>query len=260
MKSAHAKLSKRWLVVQKKNAPDIDVTELSDLDFISDCYVSILELDNHITWMGVRQREQIPGGFQPPSTLMVLSPHGLPRLPRSFTNESARDAIANLEALETWVALHCRQCSQDNRRTSCGELGSLIVTYHNLALPYYSKNPEALSAMLLTIFELWVACDDAAVNLCPLLSQYDPGVPWVVLQNLLLPFVSQMRRLRRVEQYLLDRSSSARFPPTNLYYDLESPECFPVKYFSLCTEMQETYREIIADAQEKRRAKASRAA
>ncbi|RYC61027.1 hypothetical protein CHU98_g5182 [Xylaria longipes] len=255
MKSAHAKLYERWSIVQKQDAPVIAVTELSDLDFISDCYVVIPELDNHIRWFGVRQQERIPGSFQPPSTLMVLSPRVLPRLPQHFTNESESDAIANLEAFETWVALHCREWIQDGQRTPCDELSSLIVTYHNLALPYYSRNPEGLSTMLLTIFELWVACDDAAVNLCPLLRQYDPGVPWDILQNLLLPFASQMQRLRHAEQYLVNRSSSAQFPPTSLYYDLEIPECFPVRYFDISTELQEIYRGIEEDAEVKKREK-----
>ncbi|KAI3322851.1 hypothetical protein HD806DRAFT_544884 [Xylariaceae sp. AK1471] len=255
MENAYTKLSERWSIIQKQDALAIAATDLSDLDFISDCYVAIPELDNHIRWMGVRQQEQIPGSFQPPSTLMVLSPHVLPRLPRGFTNESESDVIANLEAFETWVALHCRQWIQDDQRTPCDELCSLIVTYHNLALSHYSRNPEALSVMLLTIFELWVACDAAAVNLCPLLSQYDPGVPWDVLQNLLLPFASQMQRLRRVEQHLVDRSSSTQFPPTSLYYDLESPGCFPVGYFDLSTELQETYWAIIKDAGAKKQEK-----
>ncbi|KAF2969305.1 hypothetical protein GQX73_g4245 [Xylaria multiplex] len=234
MKSAHAKLSERWSIVQKQDAPAIDVTKFSDLDFITDCYVPILELDNHIKWMGVRRQEQILGNFEPPSTLMVFLPHVLPRLPPTFANESESDAIANLKAFETWVALYCREWIKNDRYTPCEELSSLIATYHNLALPYYSKNPEALSSMLLTIFELWVACDDAAVKLCSLLGEYDPGIPYDVLQNLLLPFKSQMQRLHRVEQYLLDRSFSARFKPTSLYYYLDNSECFP-KYDDLMT-------------------------
>ncbi|KAI0536541.1 hypothetical protein GGR58DRAFT_528215 [Xylaria digitata] len=221
MKSAHAKLSGRWSIVQKQDAPAIDAMKLSNLDFISDCYVPILELDNHIKWMGVRRQERTLGSFQPPSTLMIFSPHVLPRLPQGFANKSESDAIANLTTFETWVALHCRQWTKDGQ--------------HNP----YSRNPEALSAMLLTIFELWVACDDAAVNLCPLLSQYDHGIPRRVLQNLPLPFAPQMQRLHRVEQYLVNHT----------------PECFPVKYYDDSTELQETHRGIIEDALMKKREK-----
>ncbi|KAI0188207.1 hypothetical protein EV127DRAFT_513230 [Xylaria flabelliformis] len=255
VKSAHAKLSEQWSVVQKQDAPVIALAELSNLDFVSDCHVAIPALDDHIRWMGVRQQAQFPAAFQPISTLMIFSSHVLPQLPPQFTNESKNDAIANLEAFEEWVALYCQQWIQDDRLTPCNELSSLIAAYHDLALPYYSKNPEALSAMLLTISELWVACDMAAVNLCPLLSQYDPGIPCDVLQNLLLPFASQMKRLHRVEQYLVHRSSSAKFPPTSLYYDLDTPESFPVRYFEISEELEKTYQRIIEDAQMKKQRK-----
>ncbi|KAI1118430.1 hypothetical protein F5Y14DRAFT_264197 [Nemania sp. NC0429] len=248
MKSAHMKLDERWSIVQKQDAPVIAATELSGLNFISDCYVAIPELDSHIGWMGNREQEQIPGSFQPPSTLMTLSPRILPPLPQNFTNESKSDAIVNLEAFETWVTLHCREWIWDNKGTSCDALSSLIATYHNLALKHYLRNPEALSAMVLTIFELWVACDDAAVNLCPLLKEYDPSVPRDILQNLLLPFASQMERLHHVEKYLASRSSSAKFPSTSLYHDLENSDCFPVRYFDGSTELQETHKEIIEKA------------
>ncbi|TGJ81237.1 hypothetical protein E0Z10_g7524 [Xylaria hypoxylon] len=255
MESAYAKLSERWSAIQKQNSPKIDVTELSNLNSPQDCYVSIPELDDHITWMAARQQEQNFGAFQPPSTLMIFPPHDLPRLPQDFTNDSKSNAIANLEAFETWVALHCRKWARDNQPTACSELGSLIVAYHCLALLYYRNNPEAHSAMLLTVFELWVACDETASDSCPLLRKYDPDVPLAILQNLLLPFASQMQRLCRVEQYLVQRSSNALFLSNKLYYDLESPECFPVQYFGSSEGMQKTYREIMEDAQTKRAAK-----
>ncbi|KAI0547073.1 hypothetical protein F4679DRAFT_598040 [Xylaria curta] len=255
MKNAHTKLSEQWSVVQKQDAPVIALADLSRLDFVSDCYVDIPALDDHIKWMDVRQQEQSLGSFQPPLTLMTFSTHILPPLPQHFTNESKGDAIANLEAFETWVALHCQQWIQGDQRAPCDELRSLITTYHDLAQSYYSKNPEALSVMLLTIFELWIACDIAAVKLCPLLGQYNPGITCDVLQNLLLPFASQMKRLHRVEQYLAARSSSAQFPPTSLYYDLDTFKCFPVKYFDLSKEMKETYQGIIEDARIKKRRK-----
>ncbi|KAI0404731.1 hypothetical protein F4802DRAFT_218327 [Xylaria palmicola] len=249
MRGAHDKLSERWSMVQKQDVPERAAMELSDLDFISDCYVPIPDLDNHIKWMGVRKCEQNLGSFEPPSTLMIFPSHALPRLPERYAKGNDCNAIAGLEAFEIWVALHGRQWSRDNKHTSCNELSSLIVTYHNLALLYYSGNPEALSVMLLTVFELWIACDGVAVNLCPLLSQYDPGIPCDVLQNLLLPFASQMQRLRNVEQYLSNRSASAQLPPTSLYYDLETPGCFPVQYFDQSTEMQATHRRIVKQAE-----------
>ncbi|KAI0506704.1 hypothetical protein F5B22DRAFT_639075 [Xylaria bambusicola] len=253
LESAHAKISERWSAIQKLNSSKINVTELSSLNFTEDCHVPIPELDKYITWMSARKREQCSSIFQPQETLIVFSPDNLPLLPSAFPKQS--NAITNLEAFETWVALHSRKWGRDNQSTACYELSSLIMVYHNLAVPYYSKNPEALSTMLLTIFELWVACDEVATLLCPLLSKYDPDIPSTVLQNLLLPFASQMRRLHCVERYLTKRYSLASFPSTELFYDLESPKCFPVQYFSSSEAMQQTYTDIMKAAQKKREEK-----
>ncbi|KAI0199126.1 hypothetical protein F4808DRAFT_433446 [Astrocystis sublimbata] len=257
MASARAKISERWCAIQERERPSLNLWGLSKLNFVQDCYVSIPELDDHITWMGIRHHETIVGTFQPPSTLMVFSPCELPQLPRDFTAESKITAIANLDAFEMWVTLHSRTWARDNKDTACAELGALIVAYHGLALPYYSNNPEAISVMLLTIFELWVACDDIATHLCPLLTQYDPDVPRAIFQNLLLPFASQMQRLFLVEEYLVKRCSTAQFPSKALYYDLESPECFPVRYFNSPEGkgMQKMYQEIMVNAKTKRAAK-----
>ncbi|KAI3342590.1 hypothetical protein F4824DRAFT_113897 [Ustulina deusta] len=254
-KDACAVISERWSTIQGKDVRQIDLPKLSELDFQKDTHVSLPELDEYISWMGSRMREQSSGKFQLSSTLIIFPPHDLPQLPQAFPDEGKSNAVANLEAFETWVAHHCRQWSQNNRNISCNELGSLMVTYHDLALPYYANNPEALSIMLLTIFELWIACDEAAVSLHPLLSEYNPGIPSDVLQNLLLPFMSQMQKLYHIEQYLANRLYSTRFPSTELYYNLKSPECFPAKFFDLDKELQEKHSDITRSAERKREAK-----
>ncbi|KAI1428155.1 hypothetical protein F5Y12DRAFT_790732 [Xylaria sp. FL1777] len=257
MKDAYAVVSRRWLTIQQNDVPLIELPKLSELDFLNDTYVSIPQLDDYISWMGSRQREQLSGSFRPSSALMAFPSHNLPQLPKTFPDENNGSAIANLQAFEMWVVHHCRQWSRDNPRTSCDKLSSLMVTYYDLALPYYVDNPEARSIMLLTIFELWIACDIAAVNLFPLLREYAPGIPSDILQNLLLPFVSQMRTARQVEQYMAYRSSSSLFPVEKLY-DLESPQCFPARWFDDSDDsakLQEEYRKIITSAEKKREAK-----
>ncbi|KAI0428953.1 hypothetical protein F5Y09DRAFT_357310 [Xylaria sp. FL1042] len=255
MKDAYSILSKRWSTIEKKQIQQIDVQKLSELNFFNDIDVVIPRLDTHISWMGSRRRDQSLSTFQPSSVLMVFPPQNLPRLPQHFPNNSKSDAIANLEAFEVWVACHCRQWSLNNLQDSCNELRSLMTIYYNLALPYYVQNPEALSIMLLTLFELWVACDEAAIKLFPWLNEYDPGVPINVLQNLLLPFFSQMKRLYRIEQYLVNRSSSACHSSDKLWYNLRSPQCFSARYFDQSEQLQEKHREIITNAEERRQAK-----
>ncbi|KAI0970201.1 hypothetical protein F4678DRAFT_462427 [Xylaria arbuscula] len=255
MKDAHAVVSQRWSRIQNMNAQRIDLQKLSELDFINDTHISIPQLDEYIVWRNNREREHRFGSFQPSSALMTFRYCDLPQLPSAFPNESKDDAIANLEAFETWVSHHCRQWSQDNLNISCRELKDLIAAYHILALSYYANNPEALSIMVLTILELWIACDEAVVTRTPLLKQYKPGISSRVLQNLVLPFASQMRRLFQVEKYLANRSSSARFPPEKLYYAVDNPECFAARFFDQSAHLQEEHRAIVRRAEEKKRAK-----
>ncbi|KAI1307733.1 hypothetical protein F5Y03DRAFT_114674 [Xylaria venustula] len=255
MKDAHAVVSQRWLKIQDMNAKRIGLQKLSKLDFVNDTHVSIPQLDEYIIWRNNRKREHRSGSFQPSSALMTFRSHDLPQLPSAFPNESKDEAIANLEAFETWVSNHSRQWSQDNLQIACRELKDIIALYHRLALPYYTNNPEALSIMVLTILELWIACDEAVVTDTPLLKQYKPGISSGVLQNLLLPFASQMRRLFQVEKYLANRSSSARLPPNELYYAVDSPECFPARFFDQSPYLQGQHREIVRRAEKEKRAK-----
>ncbi|KAI1370358.1 hypothetical protein F4677DRAFT_438635 [Hypoxylon crocopeplum] len=64
-----------------------------------------------------------------------------------------------------------------------------------------------------------------------------------------------MRRLCDVEKYLLDRLVSSRLRSSQLYYELEGSDSFLVKFFDLSREMQEIRHEIVASAEERKRAK-----
>ncbi|KAI1266298.1 hypothetical protein F5Y18DRAFT_435235 [Xylariaceae sp. FL1019] len=255
MEAMALKLSTQWSRVQQETHRQTDHSSLSKQDFTADSYVSVPTLDRYILEMRNRQHKKVSGLFTPSSTLLVFSPQDLPQLPQSFRSEDKSSVVGNLEAFETWVAFHCRHWSQNNRNDACTKLGELIVTYHNLAKPFYSTNPEAISTMLLTIYELWIACDQAAVGLNTSLSEYDPGVPSSVLQNLLLPLAAQMRTLRHVESYLNDRSKSSRFSSMALYCQLETPECFPVRYFDGSNDMKNRYKDITQKAKSQKRAK-----
>jgi hypothetical protein len=109
--------------------------------------------------------------------------------------------------------------------------------------------------MLLAILELWVACDEGATAMLPLLCEYNPGVNQDIFQNLLLPFKSQMDRLHAVENYLQARVYEATLPYTELFINLESPTSFAVKYFDTCAEQQTTLDRILKLAAQEREAK-----
>src|SRR5436305_8438073 len=82
---------------------------------------------------------------------------------------STRDYMAyNLRAFEAWVAsdLHHWLGLHKGNTSTCGKLGDLIHSYYDVACLFYSGNPEATSTMLLTILELWIACDESATHIC----------------------------------------------------------------------------------------------
>ncbi|RAK78122.1 uncharacterized protein BO72DRAFT_495654 [Aspergillus fijiensis CBS 313.89] len=107
-------------------------------------------------------------------------------------------------------------------------LASLFGDYYGRARAIYADNPEAVSIMVLTVLELWMALDQMCVRLCPLLADYSPEIPTNFLEPLLLSQRSQMERAYKVEDYIQKRHRDAgRYP--SILQDL-MPQCFGARY------------------------------
>ncbi|KAK3346459.1 hypothetical protein B0T25DRAFT_484377 [Lasiosphaeria hispida] len=108
--------------------------------------------------------------------------------------------------------------------------------------------------MVLTIMELWVACDVAATKACPLLLDYATGFTPRLMDPLVLPKREQLKRLAKVEDYLDYRSSEAKAGPP---WELSASGShgpggsFAVRYFDSCGSAQTIHKKIKmqADAQ-----------
>ncbi|KAH8763785.1 hypothetical protein F5883DRAFT_498479, partial [Diaporthe sp. PMI_573] len=129
-----------------------------------------------------------------------------------------------------------------------GGIGSLIQSYQEAGAKLYQDNPEALSAARLTILELWVTADSSAVQLVPLLRQYDPGFRAGLFDGLVLPKREQLRRLARVEDYLERRRAGAgsNGPPWR-FHDGDgswSKTSFAVCYYDSSPHHQRLYRNL----------------
>ncbi|KAK7696887.1 hypothetical protein SLS64_014115 [Diaporthe eres] len=247
-------LSNRWVVSQQLDSPDMQLPTLPLLDFERDTLVAIPALDDYIEATQKRRREKTPAPFKPSSQLIELKPGSLPSLPGSHFNDSYY-AAANLGQFEQWVAWHIDDWVDANEQdNACKELHDLMVQYHSLAGACYSGNPEATSVMVLTTFELWVACDKAALQGCPWLSEYDPGIPTEALQNLLLPFLDQMKRLYQLEDYI-NRRRKESGKPTDLLFASDSSKSFASQYFDRSDAHQELLSRIESDAETARQAK-----
>ena len=256
MKDTYNTISKSWSVIRKQNSRTLELSKLGSLDFQRDTHISLPTLDEYIDAMGHRKADVSSTNFVPTSGLVELQPDNLPCLQTAGFQDDAF-VVVNLRVFERWVALHCRKWSQGHNGdpSTCGDLGTLLKDYHNLTQRHYGQNPEALSIMLLTVFELWRAIDDAAINRCSLLRDYDPGILPDVLQNLLLPFKQEMEQLRNIEDYINNRRSRARYLPAKLYISTDTYDCFAARYFESSPLHQNTLQRITSWAQQKKEEK-----
>ena len=247
------KISGRWLAAQDQDAVQLDMSQLSTLDVEQDTLVSLPALDEYIKGITMRHVPRNQISFSPSSSLIRCSINILPCL----TNHDFFDdeyATFNLQRFEAWVSSSLHQWTKtgEDHVDTFRLLGTLIVDYHSLARSHYSKNPEGISVMILTILEIWVACDEAAIHACPLLSDYDPGIQTIVLQSLVFPFREQMERLRLVEAYLAKRYLRTSH---SLFQDLRSPNCFALRYFHSSSTHRALLEEITDRAKREREEK-----
>jgi hypothetical protein len=253
---ASGSVDAHWKSSQQLDARALHLNGLTALDFEQDTFVALPALDKHIE--AILSRVQPPGSarYVPISHLVELVPEELPELTGSGF-ENSHYMTCNLDRFERWVANHIDQWVTENLSTpedTTAELHRLITRYHSLADTHYSCNPEAVSVMILTVFELWIAIDKVTTHACPLLAEFDHGMPVETLQKLLLPFLCQMERFQSVEKYLNDRLANS----TKLASDLFATgrQGFANRYFEDSTLHQELRSKIETAGAAARKAKA----
>jgi len=129
-----------------------------------------------------------------------------------------------------------------------------MFDYHKLADKLYSANPEGKSRMILTLVELWIACDQSAIECLPLLREYDPSVPIELLQSLLLPSLEDMVRLARAEEHVRLRCVRGT-TKGSILQDFGQSHCFSVRYFDSSPVHRALLDEIVLAAAKDREAK-----
>ncbi|KAK0719128.1 hypothetical protein B0H67DRAFT_472700, partial [Lasiosphaeris hirsuta] len=136
-------------------------------------------------------------------------------------------------------------------------LTEAISSYHSTAKNVYAESPELLSSMVLTIMEMWVACDRYATYFYPTLLEYDTGFPSGALDFLVLPRREDLRRLAGIENYLSNRRADAYLAPA-WHLDPESSvlqTSFAVRYFDENEELEAVLADIKSRAGETKAAK-----
>lgn len=152
------------------------------------------------------------------------------------------------EHLDGWVSQHLRDTDV------CSVLASCLDQYTASATDLYRDSPEDQSIMLLTIMELWVALDKAAVAQIPLLCNYSPEIPQTVLEPLLLRRALHIERAAAVELYLRGRHAAAGSFPS-AFSNSTSCSSFAIRYYEQAPHLQNLRQQIENHATEARRQK-----
>ena len=113
-----------------------------------------------------------------------------------------------------------------------------------------SKSPEDASNRFLTSIELFVALDKLVVKEIPMLADYSPEIPIILLERLLLRKATSLHRLSRAYQCLSLRHSRSR-PGWSLLSDEFTEGSFPVRYYDQSQHLQQLKARIEQDTVEK---------
>ncbi|KAJ5948388.1 hypothetical protein N7466_001403 [Penicillium verhagenii] len=245
----------RWKNIIEKRQPGPDELPLTTLNFDEDTQCKFPTLDRFVQCIRNRKSGRPPViPFQPELQLLKTQPSILPTL---FHSVDGDYHPYNLAIFENWVALNLDAWmdTYQQDQATCSRLSALIMEYSRAVKACNQENPESSSVMLLTILELWVACDKSAVLAHNILREYDPCLPADIFQPLLLPFKSQMLRLSRAEEYLRERQKLVQYRGPGIFSDFGTSDCFSVRYFDQSEEHRLLYERIEQKAQRDRMCK-----
>ncbi|KAJ9131694.1 Phosphate system positive regulatory protein PHO81 [Coniochaeta hoffmannii] len=210
---------------------DLQTEVLSTLDFKKDSVLQFPVLDEYIQFVEQSpSSDSLPDAFSPPHLTTTFPSDTLPVI-----STSSADVIDYaLAAFEEWVSSNLSGWLESHvlNPGTCGDLGQSLQKYYALASSQYKANPEAISIMLLTCLELWIACDKSATRQHPLMLCYNPEVPVPLLQSLILPLKLQLERLSRIEDYLGRRTNQAKYDSSLIFSKFGHQNSFAVRYFA----------------------------
>lgn len=247
-------LEKRWAEIQSWNSRTLDLSSLKKLNFEADCKVKIPHLDEFIASTSARKCVEVCNVFAPSHSIAEKDPSELPTVPCTSSSDQMTRYLTELEmwvekSLQSWVKPRKRQDSTTK------ELGMLMESYYREAAKLYLENAELTSIMVLTLSELWMACDMSAVDMCPLLQEYDPELPLPLLQNLVLPYRDQLERLHLFENYVSVRKQQSKLRCDDIFRNFGSKSSFAVRYYQQSHKHQERMQEILTRAESEKQGK-----
>lgn len=228
-------LDNRWSDIQKGDERILDLDYFTEIDISSDNTFRIPGLDSFVTSLSRQEMIHASEAFKPELEVLQVDPSIIPAMDLSKTETNY--IIYSLLVFEQWVEWHLENWTKDHLEepTACGKLLWTIQWYHETASKRYQELPEAFSIMLLTILELWVACEMIACKIHPELEDYDHEISTRIFSSLVLQQQKDMRRLSKAERYLGQRREQARFAPADgisVFTSFGDEDSFPARFFA----------------------------
>lgn len=144
-----------------------------------------------------------------------------------YTHFASR--YASLKRLETQLKDRFPLSKIAYQDDKCAILAKEIENYLNQVSNLYDDCIEQKSAMMVTLFQLWVVMDKYAVHQFPLLKEYRPPFPPEVLDVLQLSSYEDLVRLQEIQQYLRHREKHCKFKTLTLFSN-PVEDCFADRY------------------------------
>jgi hypothetical protein len=163
-------------------------------------------------------------------------------------------ALADFETairsgIDDWVA----RVPLQGIDSACVSIEACASAYSSRALDVYKGNPENLSIMFITLFELWVAMDKIVVGQIPLLADYPPEIPLTIWECLLVRTPSALDRLKKLSAHLQARYHASSY--LSVFSSMTDDKSFVVQYFYQSSKLQRLKLTIEAHAQIEREKK-----
>jgi hypothetical protein len=252
MTKAHAFINQHWQNQIDNPQANIDFSVLARLKPRVDIDMDLSGLDAFLEGVKLRKREVSSSTFVPTSKYPIYQAAQLPNSMQS--SDPYEDKCFRLAAFEKWVEHHLADWTgiHLNDENACGSLRTTMKSYYGIASSTYTGAPIGISIMFLTLAELWIACDQIACTIYPMLAEYDPEVDLKEFQCLTLPLKSHLTRLNASECYVRKRRGEAVKGTPSVYRAFGHPSSFAVRYFDQCESLQTTLSEIKVDAAAKR--------
>ncbi|GKU23028.1 unnamed protein product, partial [Fusarium langsethiae] len=198
-------LNERWERIRNHSEEQLGITLLASTEMKDHLFFSLPQVDKFLTSISHRGNNNDTANFRPVAHVSSFNADSLPfvRMPHD----------------KLYIPFSLA-----------------MIDYHSAAKDFYSSRPEGASRMILTIGEIWVAADRAALHNYPMLKEYDAEVPTKIWQALLLQSKEDMVRLQHLERYLMERKGISNRP--SVFRSFGESMSFPVRYFQSSSMLQ----------------------